>query len=369
LLVVPLALASPPLAAAAGWVAHLGAGGLVSSADLVRFVPALTYRVAPASLAVVIVYYVAVATSWVLMTHRVAFRVAASVAVAAALWILMDPGTIAASRGDSRLHVTFIDVGQGDAVFVRFPRGSTLLVDAGGLAFTSSFDIGDRVVAPVLRNAGLRRIDSVAVTHGDLDHIGGAAAIVREFHPIDLWEGIPVPPLAVRRTLADTARQSGARWTNVQTGDVVTIDTVPVVVRHPRLPDWERQDVRNDDSIVLELLWHDVSIVLTGDIGREVEREIGPLFAPSHLRVMKVPHHGSLTSSSREFLQALAPRIAVVSVGRGNTFGHPAQEVLERYREVGAHVFRTDQDGAVTVDTDGHSLDVRTFTGQRLMVR
>jgi competence protein ComEC len=100
-----------------------------------------------------------------------------------------------------------------------------------------------------------------------------------------------------------------------------------------------------------------------------VEREIGPLFAPSRMRVMKVPHHGSLTSSSREFLHALAPRIAVVSVGRGNTFGHPAREVLERYREVGAHVFRTDQDGAVTVDTDGHSLDVRTFTGQRLIIR
>src|SRR5204863_5070089 len=123
-----------------------------------------------------------------------------------------------------------------DAALVRLPRGSTLLVDAGGVSGGSSFDIGDRVVAPVLRDARVRRIDSVAVTHGDLDHIGGAAAIVREFRPRDVWEGIAVPPLPVRRLLADAAREAGARWTNVQTGDAVAIDDVRVIVRHPRLP-------------------------------------------------------------------------------------------------------------------------------------
>ena len=258
--------------------------------------------------------------------------------------------------GNGRLRVTFIDVGQGDAALVQFPRGATMLVDAGGLTSASSFDIGDRVVAPVLRHLGIRRLDSVAVTHGDLDHAGGAASIVREFRPRDVWEGIPVPrlallrdlrgPPAARRTLGQRAdRRSTGAWT-----------TCEIVVRHPRLPDWERQDVRNDDSIVLELLWGDVSIVLTGDIGSDVEHEIAPLFAPSPLRVVKVPHHGSLTSSSRDFVRAIAPRVAVVSVGRGNTFGHPAPEVLDTYRQLGAQIFRTDQDGAVTVDTDGHSL-------------
>ena len=103
---------------------------------------------------------------------------AAAIAAAAALWILVDPRTFVASRGDGRLHVTFIDVGQGDAAFVRFPLGSTLLVDTGGLSSASTFDIGDRVVAPVLRAAGVRRLDYVVLTHGDPDHIGGAPSII-----------------------------------------------------------------------------------------------------------------------------------------------------------------------------------------------
>ena len=380
--VVPASVVSATVAAGFGWIAHVSAEGLVRSADLVTMAPALTWRVAPPHWLAITAYYVGLVAAWSLWRWRVrvlgsgegsvrasARLAATAVACAAGLWIAAGPRMSISSRGDGHLHVTFIDVGQGDAALVRFPHGATLVVDAGGVPGASSFDIGDRVVAPVLRDAGVGRLGSLAVTHGDLDHAGGAASIVREFRPANLWEGIPVPPLEVLRTIQNAARDAGASWTNVQAGDLVTIDEVQIAVRHPRLPDWERQDVRNDDSIVLELLWHDVSIVLTGDIGREVEREIAPLFAASPLRVIKVPHHGSLTSSSREFVHALAPRVAVISVGRGNTFGHPAPDVIARYREVAAEVFRTDQDGAVTVDTDGHSLEVRTFTGQRVFVR
>jgi competence protein ComEC len=141
-----------------------------------------------------------------------------------------------------------------------------------------------------------------------------------------------------------------------------------VTVKHPAHPDWERQRVRNDDSIVLELEWRDVSVVLAGDIGREVEAAIARDFTPSPLRILKVPHHGSLTSSSPEFLRALAPRVAVVSVGRGNTFGHPAPAVLRRYQDIGAEIFRTDRDGAVSIDSDGTSLEIHTFTGRVMTV-
>jgi competence protein ComEC len=356
MVVVPAALVSRHAADGIGWVAHAGAAGLVWSANLVRFAPRAAYRVAAPNAWVCAAYYAAVAVAW---TRR-RLRVTASVVAAgAALWILAEPWTMPLARGDGRLHVTFIDVGQGDAAFIRFPRGATLLVDAGGLPAASAFDIGDRVVAPVLREAGVRRLDYLALTHGDPDHIGGAAAIVDEFRPREVWEGIPVPRFEPLTALRLEAQAAGLRWANVYTGDHVDRDGVSVRALHPDRADWERQKVRNDDSLVLDIRWRDVSVLMTGDIGRAVERTIA--VAPSRIRILKVPHHGSLTSSSEEFIRAIRPTIAVVSVGRANHFGHPVPEVLDRYRDAGIQVYRTDRDGAVTVDTDGASVAVRTF--------
>jgi competence protein ComEC len=367
--VVPLAMVSRAGAAIAGAIAHLGAAGLVRSADLVRFAPALTYRLAPPSAIVVLVYYGALTASWIAWRRSRASRCAGvALAVAAALWILVDPRRLVAARGDGLLHVSFIDVGQGDSTVVVFPRGSTLLVDAGGLSASSAFDIGDRVVAPVVRDAGFRRLDYVALTHGDPDHIGGAGSILREFQPREVWEGIPVPRFEPLTALRLAAQGRGAHWANVYAGDRARIDEVDVVARHPAVADWERQKVRNDDSVVLELRWRDVSVLLTGDIGRAVEGGLASAIPPARLRVVKIPHHGSLTSSTREFVNALRPQLAVASAGRSNHFGHPVPQVLDRYRQIGAEVFRTDQDGAVMVDSDGHSLVVRTFTGRRLSI-
>jgi competence protein ComEC len=370
--VVPLALVSAPLAAGAGWIAHLGAAGLVWSADLIRFVPMLTYRLAPPAYAAIVIYYCALTAWWVLFRsaarRTLPGRATALVAVASALWILIDPRTLAAAGGDGRLHVTFIDVGQGDAAFVRFPHGSTLVVDTGGIAFASSFDIGDRVVAPVVRHAGFRRLRFVALTHGDPDHIGGAPPLIAEFRPREVWEGIPVPRLPPLTALRMLTQSLGARWANVYAGDRVGVDGVDVIAHHPAVADWERQAVRNDDSLVIELRWGEVSILLTGDIGRAVEQTLVTTIRPARLRVMKVPHHGSLTSSTSAFVQAMQPRIAVVSAGRGNHFGHPVPQVLERYQQAGAEIFRTDRDGAVVVETDGMSIDLHTFTGRHLHI-
>jgi competence protein ComEC len=400
--VVPLALLSARLAAVAGLAAYGGACGLIWSAQLVRYLPLVTYRIAPPAMWVVAVYYGAASAAWVIWRWRVrmgsgaewpgesggsgrsdgsgrwlalrrnatmALRTCVAIAVASALWVLVDPHRVVAARGDGRLHVTVLDVGQGDSSFIRFPHGRTLLVDAGGLGFSSSFDIGERVVAPVIRDSGFYRLDLMALTHGDPDHIGGAASIVDEFRPREVWEGIPVPRFEPLTALRMRARSMGSRWTNVYAGDRVDIDGVSVVAWHPAPAEWERQRVRNDDSLVLELRWQDVSILLTGDIGAAVESGLRERIPAARLRVVKVAHHGSLTSSSRGFVDAMRPRVAIVSTGRANHFGHPAPEVLERYQGSGAEIFRTDRDGAVMVATDGRSMEVRTFSGRHTSYR
>jgi competence protein ComEC len=339
----------------------------------------LTYRVAPPAWVAVILYYASMAVCWALWRRRMLVSGSAEpwflarvrhftmgFALLAAVWILAQPWVLLAARGDGVLHVTFLDVGQGDSILLRFPRGSTMLVDAGGLAGSPSFDIGDRVVAPVLRERGIRRLDYVVLTHGDPDHIGGATAVVREFRPREVWEGIPVPrfePLTALRAEAQAVR---AHWRNVYRGDHLSVEGVDIEAQHPAPADWERQAVRNDDSVVLDVRWGDVSLLLTGDIGREVERTFGDETPPAAIRVLKAPHHGSLTSSSPEFLRAVEPQIAVFSAGRANHFGHPAPAVLQRYRDIGTAIFRTDQDGAITLDTDGRTIDVHTFTGRHL---
>jgi len=366
MVLVPVALVSTHAAAAVGWLAHVGAAGLVWSANLVRFAPALSWRVAPPPWLIVIAYYVALGGWWALRGNRIARRAAAVAAALAGAWILLDPRTIVAARGDGRLHLTFIDVGQGDAIFIAFPRGSTMLVDAGGLSTSSSFDIGDRVVAPVLRAAGVRRLDVVALSHGDPDHAGGMPAVIAEFHAGEVWEGIPVPRAATLQAIHERAQRTGTRLVNVYTGERRTIDGVDVDIRHPPPADWERQKVRNDDSLVIELRWQNVSVLLTGDIGRVPERDLARTLPPAAVRIVKIPHHGSLTSSSPELVNAIRAQVAVVSAGRNNHFGHPVPEVLDRYRASGAEIFRTDRDGAVMLDTDGASVDVRTFAGRKV---
>ncbi len=376
--VVPVGLVSARAAAAVGWIAHLGAAGLVQSAELVRFAPGVTYRVAPPATVAVVSYYAGATIWWVLWRlrreqsgadegtkARWTRRAASATALVAAAWILAEPWRIAVARGDGRLHVTAIDVGQGDATLITFPHGGTMLVDAGGLSPTSGFDVGDRVVAPVLRAAGVGRLDTLVVTHGDPDHMGGALSIVREFRPRETWEGVPVPAFQPLRDLRAASDALGARWITVKAGDRVTREGVDVLVHHPPPPDWERQRVRNDDSVVVEIAKGSVSILLMGDVGTAVERPIAAA-VDAPLRIVKAAHHGSRTSSGPEFVAGLAPQLVVVSAGRANRFGHPDREVVSRYEDAGATVLRTDRDGAITIDTDGTTVRATTYTGRKI---
>ncbi len=349
-----------------GFVAHLGVRGLLTSASLVELAPGVARRVPPPSLFLMCGYYVSLILALMLSGRR---RIAFAGTTLLCGWLMIT--TLAFPSWTSTnpsLRVTFLDVGQGDAAVVQFPDGHTLSIDAGGIAGTS-FDIGGRVVSPTYWALGIRRLDYMSISHSDPDHIGGAASVFRDFHPREIWEGVPVPPNVPTKVLRTMADNASVVWHNLQVNDHFSFGKVELFVRHPPPPDWERQKVRNNDSEVLELRYGDVSFVFTGDIGREVEHDIAGSFAPAAIRILKVPHHGSGTSSSREFLEALRPSVAVISAGRGNPFGHPVPSVVARYHDIGAAIFRTDQDGAISVETDGQSVDVQSFTKRRLRIR
>src|SRR6266446_5935962 len=232
--------------------------------------------------------------------------------------------------------ITTLDVGQGLAVLVR-TSSHALLYDAGP-AFGAEADSGARVIVPYLRAAGLTRLDLVVLSHEDNDHLGGALTVLESFEADALASSLP-PGHTLNALVAAPRRCLAAgpwEW------DGVRFEFV-----HPA--SLEKTTRRNNQSCVLRVASSGGSMLLTGDIERFAESQIIQTNKFLATDVLLVPHHGSRTSSSAEFIQAVAPRWAVVPVGYLNRFGHPNREVLERYRAAGAQVLRTDLDGAVLV--------------------
>jgi competence protein ComEC len=348
------------LAHAAGWVTHAGVLGLVESARLVDLAPWLTWRVPSPSWWLVAAYFLSLTVTLFAPLRR--WRESSLVTTGVLLMCIgLAPQSWVRAFGDGQLRLTMLDVGQGDAMLVTLPNGRTLLVDAGGVSLNGEFDIGDRVIGPALRARGIARLDYLAITHGDPDHIGGAASIVRDFSPREIWYGTYVNNHAASMQLQSMALRKRAAWRWLQRGERLEIGGVELRIHHPAPEDWQRQKVRNDDSLVMELRYGQVSVLLTGDIGRDVEDALLPSLDLLPTVVLKSPHHGSATSSSDAFIQKLKPQIVLVGVGRANPYGHPVSRVLERYEAVGAKVFRTDLHGQIDLWTNGVRLFADTY--------
>ncbi|ODS53123.1 MAG: DNA internalization-related competence protein ComEC/Rec2 [Acidobacteria bacterium SCN 69-37] len=353
----------PALAHAAGAVAHLATILLVDSSRLVDWIPSLAWRVPPPSPIVMAGYYVAVGI--VIVTRGRAWWRRAAGLVAAGLLVVMatGPGLLLARPAAGTLRATILDAGQGDAIVVQFPDGHVLVVDAGPAGET--FDTGERIVTPALWALGARVVDWVAFTHADLDHIGGVAAVVREFAAREVWEGVPVIADDNRRALYDVAQARRVPWRQLRAGDRLEIGGAELAVLHPPEPDWERPRVRNDDSIVLRVRYGALELLLTGDISEAVERTLSfDDTSRGAIRVLKVAHHGSRTSTSAAFVERFRPWAAIIGVGRNNTFGHPVPDVLDRLAAAGATTLRTDRDGAVKIESDGETVWMRTWRGR-----
>ena len=265
---------------------------------------------------------------WILAPRGVPWR-AGGVALMAPAFCLPPP---APAPGEA--WATVLDVGQGLAVLVR-TANRALLYDAGP-AYGPEADSGGRIVLPMLRGAGVRALDVVVLSHEDTDHLGGALTVMESVEVQALASSLP-PAHSLNALVGASARcRAGTGW---------EWDGVRFEFLHPQAG-WESAR-RNNQSCVLRVDAGGVSLLLTGDIERAAEWTL--LKNAPRSDILLVPHHGSRTSSSAEFIAAVAPRWAVVPAGYRNRFGHPAREVLERYRAAGVPLLRTDLDGAITI--------------------
>ena len=265
---------------------------------------------------------------------------------------------LSAARADGKLRVDFLDVGQGDSALVTMPDGTTLLVDGGGNPNDAGRRIGETVVSEYLWWRGLSQIDYVLATHADADHIDGLNDVLKNFsvraaliarHPRDDPEF---------QKFSQTLTETGTKSETIQAGDVIRFGEVEVNVLWPPIGG---DTSTNNDSIALRIQFGARSILLTGDIEQATERSLLASQQQLNADVVKVPHHGSKTSSTEGFVLATKPALAIISVGRNSRFGHPHKEVVDRWQANGATVLTTGEHGTITITIDGHDLSLKTF--------
>ena len=257
-----------------------------------------------------------------------------------------------------QLRVTFLDVGAGDAIFVQVPGNHALLIDGGG-TYDGRFDIGAQMIAPFLWQHYVRHFDLMALTHMHPDHARGLVSILRLFPARHLLtNGSPITSDYVRDLLTAGQRwgtqhhiaQDGPRqwqWERLQLQVLAPPDTTT----QQHTP-WAPRN-ENDRSLVLRLQYGAVRLLLTGDIEQGTERWLLAQGADVRADVLKVPHHGSKTSTSLAFVQQVQPRVGIISTGANNPFGHPHPQVLDVLAHQGVEVWRTDEHGAITITSDG----------------
>ncbi len=259
------------------------------------------------------------------------------------------------------LRVTFLSVGEGDGAVVRFPGSRVMVIDGGGSY--GGFDAGERIVAPYLWSQKIMRVDYIALSHPDLDHFGGLDFIAMNFAPRAFWTtGVPSLDLSYARLMEDLARAAIPMVQVRETAPVASIGGVAIASLNGDMGIARSQ---NNSSMVLRLGFGNASILFTGDIESAGERAMIAKAGDLHATILKVPHHGSATSSTAVFIAAVHPEVAVTSDGYLNNFHFPSPAVVERYLEAGAVLMRTDLDGAVMVDTTRNRMTVRAFRDPR----
>jgi len=262
------------------------------------------------------------------------------------------------SNEEKNFRVTFLDVGQGDAAVIEFPTGETIVIDAGPKA--ENYDAGEKIVAPYLRRRGITTLDAIITTHPHADHLGGVPFLMKNF--------------TVRRTIDANQHvnsklfyeydelEKNVEQTTIRAGMIKETGTARLYFLHPteRFIDSDSSDGYldiNESSIVFKLQYGKTSFLFMGDAEIESEEQIASVYKDFlDSDVMKAGHHGSSTSSTEELVSYAKPEHVVISVAKFNKFKHPSKFVIERYKRVGAKVYRTDVEGAVIFESDGEKV-------------
>jgi competence protein ComEC len=323
-------------------------------ADRAAAVPFAALEVAPGP-ASACAAGVAAASLVVAAVSRFPGRALATCVAALALLVWMPSMPTGWRRGEVELHL--LDVGQGDAVAVRSDGGRWILFDAGRV--WRGGDAGRTVIVPYLRRRG-GALRAFVLSHPHADHVGGAATVVRALRPREFWDAAFAAGNSAYRDALVAAASDQTAWRRVHPGDTLRLDGVEVAFLAPDSLWTIGLSDPNLASAIAMVRFGAVRFLLVGDAERPEEGWLLDHSAAGSLRadVLKVGHHGSSTSSTAELLDAVRPRVALISVGAGNRYGHPNAAVLAALAKTGAVVLRTDQQGTVVVRTDGRRVRI-----------
>ncbi len=281
-----------------------------------------------------------------------------------------------AARPDGKLHVDYLDVGQGDAALVTLPDGTTMLIDGGGRpnidwnrndeTDAEPFErdtrsIGERVVSEFLWARGLDRVDYILPTHADADHIDGLNDVARNFRVrVAIVSRAPGNDPEYTR-FEQTMRTAAVPIEKIGAGDVMRFGSLTIDVLWPPPQDAPDSPWRNNDGTVLRIRYGNQTFLFAADVEKEAESRMVHTYTDLRSDIVKVAHHGSKTSSTQDFINATEASVSIISVGRTSIFGHPNNEVVERWRASGAKVLTTGEKGTISVMTDGNHLGISSF--------